>query len=316
MNPLLVIVGAFTLMTVVFIIVMYLVWLERKVSGHMQGRIGPMEIGYHGALQLIADAIKIMTKQDAVPEHTDKLIFRLAPVFIVLPSLTALAFIPFSKNLQFADLNVGVLLFFALTSLTSMVILMAGWGSNNKFSLLGALRAAAQDLSYEVALLFASVGVIILAGTLSLQQIVIKQAGMWYVFKQPLAFLLFSIAMVAELNRTPFDLPEAESEIVAGYFTEYSGMRFILFFLGEYVSMFVLSALCVVLFLGGWLGPVLPGIVWFLLKMQLVIFVLMWLRWSLPRFRVDQLMDFGWKVLVPLALFNIVLTGAGVAFFG
>ena len=308
--------GAFALMNLLFIVVMFLVWMERKVAGHIQARMGPMEVGYHGALQLVADAIKTMAKQDIIPKHADALLFRLAPILIIVPALTALSLIPFGRGLQFADLNIGLVLFLALTSLTSMVLLMAGWSSNNKYSLLGAMRSAAQDLSYEVALIFSTIGVVLVSGTLSLRGIVDAQSPVWNIVTQPLGFVLFFIAMVAELNRTPFDLPEAESEIVAGYFTEYSGMRFILFFLGEYVNMLVLSGLLTVLFLGGWHGVLLPGVVWFVLKVMLVVFVLMWMRWTFPRFRMDQLMGFGWKVLIPLSLLNILLTGLGVMLFG
>ncbi len=308
--------GAFALMNLLFIVVMFLVWMERKVAGHIQARMGPMEVGYHGALQLVADALKVMAKQDIIPRHADALLFRLAPLLIIVPALTALSLMPFGRGLQFADLNIGLVLFLALTSLTSMVLLMAGWSSNNKYSLLGAMRSAAQDLSYEVALIFSTVGVVLVSGTLSLRGIVDGQSPVWNIVTQPLGFVLFFIAMVAELNRTPFDLPEAESEIVAGYFTEYSGMRFILFFLGEYVNMLILSGLLTVLFLGGWHGPLLPGVVWFVLKVMLVVFVLMWMRWTFPRFRMDQLMGFGWKVLIPLSLLNILLTGLGVMLLG
>ena len=308
--------GAFALMNLLFIVVMFLVWMERKVAGHIQARMGPMEVGYHGALQLVADAIKTMAKQDIIPRHADALLFRLAPLLIIVPALTALSLIPFGRGLQFADLNIGLVLFLALTSLTSMVLLMAGWSSNNKYSLLGAMRSAAQDLSYEVALIFSTIGVVLVSGTLSLRGIVEAQSSVWNIVTQPLGFVLFFIAMVAELNRTPFDLPEAESEIVAGYFTEYSGMRFILFFLGEYVNMLVLSGLLTVLFLGGWHGVLFPGVVWFVLKVMLVVFVLMWMRWTFPRFRMDQLMGFGWKVLIPLSLLNILLTGLGVMLLG
>ena len=308
--------GAFALMNLLFIVVMFLVWMERKVAGHIQARMGPMEVGYHGALQLVADAIKTMAKQDIIPKHADALLFRLAPILIIVPALTALSLIPFGRGLQFADLNIGLVLFLALTSLTSMVLLMAGWSSNNKYSLLGAMRSAAQDLSYEVALIFSTIGVVLVSGTLSLRGIVDAQSPVWNIVTQPLGFVLFFIAMVAELNRTPFDLPEAESEIVAGYFTEYSGMRFILFFLGEYVNMLVLSGLLTVLFLGGWHGVLFPGVVWFVLKVMLVVFVLMWMRWTFPRFRMDQLMGFGWKVLIPLSLLNILLTGLGVMLLG
>jgi len=305
-------VAGFVLLNVMLGIVTFLVLMERKVSGWMQVRLGPMEIGPWGILVTVADAIKLMTKQDVVPRHVDRFVFRLAPALIALPPLIAVSLVPFGKNLIFADTSVALLLVLALTSLTSMAILMAGWGSNNKYSLLGGVRSAAQDLSYEVALIFAALGPVMLAGSLSLQDIVKAQGGVWFVFLQPLGFILFLIAGIAELNRTPFDIPEAESEIVAGYHTEYSGMRFALFFMAEYANMFLVSCIVATLFLGGWQGPVLPGVLWFVLKVFAVIFVIMWVRWTFPRFRVDQLMTFGWKVLVPLGLLNILLTGGGM----
>lgn len=308
--------GALAIMNILFLVVMLFVYIERKVAGHIQSRLGPMEVGPHGAVQLIADAFKLLTKQDVLPEHSDKLIFRMAPALIILPAFISLSLIPFSGFLQFADFDVALLLIFALTSFVSMAMLMAGWSSNNKYSLLGGIRSAAQVLSYEIVLILSTLSIIILAGSLSLREIVASQSSLWYIVKQPLAFLVFFVASVAELNRTPFDIPEAESELVAGYFTEYSGMRFALFFLAEYANMFLAACIITVLFLGGWHGPVLPGIVWFLLKVLLVVFVFIWMRWSFPRFRVDQLMGFGWKVLIPLSLLNIFFTGMAVVLIG
>lgn len=308
--------GALAIMNILLLVVMLFVYIERKVAGHIQSRLGPMEVGPHGTFQLIADAFKLLTKQDVLPEHSDKLIFRMAPVLIILPAFISLSLIPFSESLQFADFDAALLLIFALTSFVSMALLMAGWSSNNKYSLLGGIRSAAQVLSYEIVLILSTLSIVILAGSLSLREIVAAQSPLWYVVKQPLAFLVFFVASVAELNRTPFDIPEAESELVAGYFTEYSGMRFALFFLAEYANMFLAACIITVLFLGGWHGPFLPGIVWFCLKVLLVVLVFIWMRWSFPRFRVDQLMSFGWKVLIPLSLLNVLFTGMAVVLIG
>lgn len=308
--------GALAMMNIILLIVMVNIYMERKIGGRMQSRYGPTEVGPFGLLQLIADSLKLLTKQDILPEHVDKFLFRIAPILVMIPTFTAISLIPFSDTLQFADFDVALLLIFALASLTSMSLLMAGYGSNNKFSLLGGIRSAAQNLSYEIVLILSTLGVVALTGSLSLREIVVSQAPLWNIFRQPLAFIVFFIAATAELNRTPFDIPEAESELVAGYITEYSGMRFALFFLAEYANMFLISSIITVLFLGGWYGPVLPGVVWFGLKTLFVTFVFIWMRWTFPRFRVDQFMGFGWKVLIPLSMVNIVLTGVGVVLFG
>jgi NADH-quinone oxidoreductase subunit H len=285
-----------------------LVWLERKVAGHMQLRLGPMEVGPHGLLQTLADGIKLIGKELITPKLVDRPLFYLAPIIIFAPVLVAFVVVPFSQGLVVRDLHVGVLLIFAFAALTTLSILMAGWGSNNKYALLGAARSVAQSIAYEVPMLLAVVPVVMMAGSFQLTKIVVAQGTLPYLFLQPLAFLIYFIAGVAETNRAPFDLPEAESELVAGFHTEYSGMRFALFFLAEYSNMFIVSAVATSLFLGGWQGPVLPGLLWFFIKCYTLVFLLIWFRWTFPRVRFDQLMNFCWKVLIPLALVNIVAT--------
>ncbi len=286
-----------------------LTWLERKVAGRMQRRIGPKEVGPFGLIQPIADAIKLLGKEILTPAQVDKPLYYLAPTLIFIPVLVSFVVIPFDARLQVRDINVGILVILAFSSLSILSILMAGWGSNNKYSLIGAIRSVAQNIAYEIPLLLALLPVIMLAGSLSLKDIVEKQQGMWFIVSQPVAFLIYFIAGVAETNRTPFDLPEAESELVAGYHTEYSGMRFALFFLAEYTNIFIVSAVAATFFLGGYGGPVLPGIVWFLLKSYLLVFVIMWFRWTYPRVRFDQLLNFCWKALIPVAFLNLIITG-------
>lgn len=307
------------------LVVAYMTYLERKILGHIQVRLGPMHVGFHGLLQPIADGIKLIFKEDVVPRDCNKLIFVLAPVMTLIPAIASFAIIPFgdsirvwgmSIDLVIADVNVGILYFFALSSLGVMGFVMAGWASNSKYSLLGGLRASAQMISYELTLGLSVVGVIMMTGSLSLVDIVNAQSMIPFVVLQPLGFLLFVVAGVAETNRAPFDLPEAETELVAGYHTEYSSMKFAMFFMGEYAAMITISALASTLFLGGWRGPLLPPIVWFLIKTFFFMFFFMWLRATFPRFRYDQLMDYGWKVLLPLALLNVIITGGVLAFWG
>jgi NADH-quinone oxidoreductase subunit H len=288
---------------------LFLTWLERKVAGHMQRRIGPKEVGPFGLIQPIADALKLLGKEILTPVQVDKPLYYIAPILIFVPVLVSFIVIPFDARLQVKDINVGIVVILAFSSLSVLSILMAGWGSNNKYSLIGAIRSVAQNIAYEIPLLLALLPVIMLAGSLSLKDIVEKQQGLWFIVSQPLAFLIYFIAGVAETNRTPFDLPEAESELVAGYHTEYSGMRFALFFLAEYTNIFIVSAIAATFFLGGYQGPVLPGIVWFLLKSYLLVFVIMWLRWTFPRVRFDQLLNFCWKGLIPAAFLNLIVTG-------
>jgi NADH-quinone oxidoreductase subunit H len=286
-----------------------LTWAERKVAGHMQRRIGPKEVGPYGLIQPIADALKLLGKEILTPRDVDKPLYYLAPMIIFVPVLVSFIVIPFGASLQVMDINVGILVILAFSSLSVFSILMAGWGSNNKYALIGAIRSIAQNIAYEIPLLLALLPVIMMTNSFSLKTIVEAQSGLWFVVYQPLAFLIYFIAGVAETNRTPFDLPEAESELVAGYHTEYSGMRFALFFLAEYTNVFIVSAVAVTFFLGGYQGPFLPGIVWFLLKSYLLVFVIMWLRWTYPRVRFDQLLNISWKALIPLAFINLLVTG-------
>ena len=295
--------------------VLWLVYMERKVSAYIQCRIGPNRVGPFGIFQTIADTLKLLGKEVIIPECANKKLFLLAPIMIFMPPLAVFAVVPFGKGMVALDLNIGVYYFVALASLTTVIIWMAGWSSNNKYSLLGSMRVVAQMVSYEVPLILSIVGVVILTGTLNLTGIITAQESVWFIFLQPLAFLIYLIAAVAETNRTPFDLVEGESEIITGPFTEYSGMGFAMFFLAEYANVLLVSLLASVLFLGGWLAPFgltfIPSWIWLLAKVYLMIFVLMWFRWTYPRIRVDQLMAFGWKVLVPLAIFNIFATGVG-----
>ncbi len=291
--------------------VLFLVWLERKVSGHIQQRMGPMRTGWHGALQTLADVLKLISKEDIVPEGADRRVFALAPIVAFAPAMAVYVVIPFGPTLIAQDLNIALVYIAAISSFIVISILMGGWSSNNKWSLLGSMRAAAQLISYEIPLVISIVAVAMLAGSLSLQEIVhAQQSSFWYIFVQPLGFIVFAVATLAELNRAPFDLPEAESELVAGYQTEYSGMRWAIFMLSEYGSLISASAIAATLYFGGWSGPsFLPPVVWILMKVYIFIFIAMWVRWTFPRIRVDQLMDVGWKGLVPLSLLNLVITG-------
>lgn len=290
--------------------VMFMVWWERKISAHIQVRFGPMRVGgWHGWAQSIADGIKLLIKEDIVPEGADRLVFALAPMVVFAAALAAYVIIPFGPGLIVSDLNIGVLFYISISSLTVVGIIMAGWSSNNKYSVLGAVRSAAQAVSYEIPLVVSVLGVIMTVGSMSMTQIVEAQQRVWFVIPQLLGFLIYLTAAIAECNRLPFDIPEAESELVAGFHVEYSGMRFAIFFLAEYANMFTVSAIATALFLGGWHGPLLPGWLWFLIKTYFLIFVMMWLRWTLARLRVDQLMHLGWKFLLPLAFLNMGVTG-------
>lgn len=306
-------------MGLVLLAVAYLTWLERKVIGDIQVRYGPSRVGRFGLLQPIADGIKLMFKEDIVPANADRLIFLLAPVISIIPALIVFAVIPFGPSFVITDVNVGLLYVFAVTSLGVYGIVLAGWGSNSKYALLGGLRSSAQMVSYELSLGLSVIGVVMMAGSLSLVDIVEAQKGSWYgilprwnVIPQFLGFVIFLVSSTAELNRAPFDLPEAETELVAGFHTEYSSMKFAMFFMAEYANMIAASAMATTLFLGGWRGPLLPPVIWFLLKVFCFLFLFVWLRATLPRFRYDQLMGFGWKVLLPLALVNVMLTAAAL----
>ncbi|MCA1320273.1 NADH-quinone oxidoreductase subunit NuoH [Bacillus tianshenii] len=296
--------------------VTYGILAERKVMGFMQGRMGPNQVGGSwGLLQTVADVLKLLIKEDTIPKDADRPLYILAPVIAFTPAFLVLAAIPFTDKFQFADIGVGLLYYIAISGITTVGVVAAGWASNNKYSLLGGMRAAAQMISYEVPLVMSVIGVVLLAGSLNLNEIVASQGETtWFILLQPVAFLIFMIASVAELNRTPFDLPEAESELVAGYHVEYSGFRWAFFMLAEYVYLFAMASLTTVLFLGGWLAPFggfldfIPGAIWFALKFSIVVFFLIWIRVTFPRLRADQLMEFGWKVLLPLALANIFFT--------
>lgn len=297
----------------------YLVWLERKLLARLQIRLGPNRAGIFGLLQPIADAIKLLTKEDIVPAAADGFIFRLAPAVVAVTALLMFAVVPLGPDIRvfgrpvpmvITDLNVGLLFVFALSSLGVYGVALGGWASNSKFALLGGIRGAAQMISYELALGLSLVPVVMLAGSFSLTAIVDAQAGVPFIVLQPVSFAIFVISAMAESKRIPFDLPEAENELGAGFHTEYSGMRFGLFFLGEYVHIRVLGALTAVFFLGGWHGPLLPPVVWLMLKIFIVAVIMIWIRGTLPRLRYDQLMALGWKVLIPASLINIVVTGA------
>ncbi len=290
---------------------MFLIWWERKVSAHIQSRFGPMRVGWHGILQSVADIVKLLLKEDIRPAEADKLVWWLAPFFAVVPPVMAFATIPFAKGLVPKDLNVGVLYIMAISSVCVIGIFMAGWGSNNKYSLLGGMRSAAQIVSYEVPLILSVITVAMRSNSFSMQRIVEAQSSCWNIVHPDmmLAFGIYTIAATAEINRAPFDIPEAESELVAGFHTEYSGMKFAMFFLGEYTNLFIISAISTILFFGGWHGPLLPPVVWFLIKTYGLIFIWMWVRWTFPRLRVDQLMSFAWKVLTPIAFINLAIVG-------
>jgi NADH-quinone oxidoreductase subunit H len=301
------------------------VYGERKIAGFMQDRLGPMRVGPYGLLQTIADAIKLLFKEAIFPQSVDKLLFVVAPCLVVLGAFMSFVVIPFGDKLVTADLNVGVFYVVAVSSLSTVGLIMAGWASNNKYALFGAMRSAAQIVSYEIPAVMSLLTIVMIVGSLSLQDIVRAQTGglpHWFLFRyfplMPVAFLIFFTAGMAECNRTPFDIPEAESELVAGFHTEYSGFFFAMFFMAEYTEMFILSSVASVLFLGGWhaphplldsLGPVPLGPVWLIAKAWLLVFVMMWLRWTLPRLRVDQLMYVAWKVLLPIAMVLVVAIG-------
>jgi NADH-quinone oxidoreductase subunit H len=296
----------------------YLVWVERKLLGRMQVRYGPNRAGKFGLLQPLADLIKLITKEDTVPEGANRIMFLLAPAVVGTVALLIFSVIPITGGLTLfgkripmvlSDLNVGLLFILALSSISVYGIAMGGWASNSKYSLLGAIRGSAQMISYELPLGLSLVPIVMMAHSFSLVDIVNAQSRYPFLLVQPLSFVLFFISAVAEVKRIPFDLPEAENELVAGYHTEYSGMRFGLFFLGEYITMIILGCLVAAFFLGGWRGPFLPPFLWFLMKVGVTVFVLIWFRATLPRLRYDQLMRMGWKVLIPIALLNIVVTG-------
>lgn len=313
----------FTLIKILIIVVCtltgvaYMTYAERKVIGHMQVRLGPSHVGPKGLLQPLADGLKLFTKEDMTPDMVDKPVFYVAPFLGMVPALAAFAVIPFADEMTLfgmkvqpyvTDINVGLLYILALSSVSVYGIIMSGWASNSKYATLGSLRSTAQVISYETAMGLALIGPVLLAGSLSLKSITDAQAGLWYCVPQFVAFVIFMISAVAETNRAPFDLPEAETELVSGFHTEYSSMRFAMFFLGEYAAMWVQACLVAILFLGGYNGPLLPPLVWFLIKVLAFMFLYLWLRATLPRLRYDQLMNLGWKILIPIALANLLIT--------
>src|SRR3954467_14996578 len=315
-----------------------MVWVERRLAAAPQQRRGPILVGWQGLLQPFADVIKLMFKEELRPKAADALLFALAPIISATCAFAAFAVVPFGAQttffgllkapmkLQVADVNVAVLVIFAIASMGVYGIVLAGWSSNSKYSLLGGLRSSAQMISYELSYGTALVAVLLIGNSLSLTELVNGQAGYWFhvipkwfIFVQPIGFLIFLTAGIAETNRAPFDFPEAEQELVAGYHTEYSSMSFAMFFLAEYINMVTVSAVATDLFLGGWHGPFLPaslGWIWFLIKVGALLFFYVWMRWTLPRYRYDQLMAFGWKILLPLSVVNLLVTAAGVLYFG
>jgi NADH-quinone oxidoreductase subunit H len=307
--------------TVALLIVAYMTLMERKVLGHMQVRFGPNRVGPLGLLQPVADGIKLFFKEDIIIPHANRVIYILAPAAIVVTALLSFAVIPFgdaitirghSIDLVVADVNVGLLYLFAVSSLGVYGVAMGGWASNNKYSLLGSIRSSAEMISYELPLGLSIIGVLMIAGSLSLTKIVEAQSSAWFILYQPLGFIIYLTSAVAECSRTPFDLVECENELVAGYQTEYSSMKFGMYYLAEYAHILVVCSLAVTLFLGGWQGPFLPPVIWFLIKVFIFIFFFIWIRATFPRFRYDQLMKFGWKVLFPLSLANILITAVGL----
>ncbi len=322
MHVLILLIEILILFSIVMLHVAYATYFERKIIGHMQVRMGPMRVGWHGLLQPIADGIKSFFKEDIIPAQADRPVFLSAPIICLVAMMASLAVLPFAPGWVLADINIGLLFIFAMSSLASYGVILAGWASNSKYTFLGGLRSMAQVISYEIAMGLSLVGVMMLAGTLNLSKIVEAQgsafAGM-YIFPQLIAFFVFFVAMLAETNRVPFDLPEAETELVSGYCTEYSGMRYAIFFMAEYIGMMVMSSIGTICFLGGWHGPFAVPFFppfWFILKVYLFMFVFIWIRATMPRYRYDQLMSLGWKLLIPLALGNIVLTGFIIALAG
>ncbi|WP_305041121.1 NADH-quinone oxidoreductase subunit NuoH [Geoalkalibacter sp.] len=288
-------------------------YLERKFAGRFQRRPGPMEVGWQGLLQLAVDGVKLVGKQLVIPRQADKVLYRIAPIVSFAPAVLPLLVIPFSPKLQGRDFDIGLIFILAVVAINVLAILIAGWGSNNKYSLLGAMRSVAQNVAYEIPMLLTLLSVILVTNTFSLKGIVAAQEGLWFILVMPVAFLIFFVATVAETNRAPFDLPEAESELTAGFMTEFSGMGFSLFFMAEYTYMFIACSLTVILFLGGWHGPPLPyaeytSALWFFLKVYFLLIVMIWIRWTFPRVRFDQLLNFCWKYLVPFSLVHLLVT--------
>ena len=295
------------IIAVVLLMVMGYIYIERRGMGRMQARVGPNRAGPFGLLQPVADAVKVLLKEYIMPTNADKIVHWLAPIIAFAPALMIFAVVPFTDGGLLADLNIGILYVVAISSVSTVGVFMAGWGSNNKYSMLAAMRNVAAVISYEIPVLLAIAGVVLIAGSLSLNQIVLAQ-NIPFILLQPLGFLIFFIGGCAEINRSPFDLMEADSELVAGFHIEYSGMKFAMFYLVEYAEAFVIATIITTIFLSGWRGPVLPQWLWFVIKAILVFFVMVWTRTTLPRVRIDQLMALAWKFLFPLALINLIIT--------
>ena len=315
----------FVIFGAVMLTMTYITLAERKILGYMQIRPGPNRVGPWGLLQPIADGIKLFLKEDIIPDNASKVVFVIAPAMALIPAVMTIAVVPFgpavtifgrSVDIYMADINIGILYIFAVSSIGVYGIVLAGWSSESKYSLLGGLRSSAQMISYELSMGFAIVGVIMLSQSLSMVTIIEAQKGVWFIIPQFLGFAIYITAAIAELNRTPFDLPEGESELVSGYFTEYSSMKYAMFMLAEYINIITVSGIVTTLYLGGWGGPILPPFIWFVVKLFAVVFFMIWVRATFPRFRYDQLMTFGWKVLLPASIVNILLTAVFMTVFG
>ncbi len=300
---------------IIILNVILLLWIDRRVSGFFQERLGPNRIGPLGLLQAVNDAVKLIGKESITPHAVDKLVYKLAPILTFTVTILLFSLLPYGRGMIPVNLNVGILFFTAISSISAVTILMAGWSSNNKYSLIGGMRTIALIVSYEIPLGFSMLGIVMLTGTLDLNSIVASQGKVWNIFLQPVAFIIFLISAMAELNKAPFDLMEAEQELVAGCHTEYSGMRFALFFLSEYANIFVMAGFGATLFFGGWQGPFLPSWLWFFIKTYLLILLIEWLRWTLPRARIDKMMQFNWKVLIPISIVNLFVTGIAIKLF-
>ncbi len=296
---------------VLFLIPIPFTWVERKIAGHMQQRMGPMRVGWHGMLQPIADVVKLIAKEDTIPDQADRLLFKIAPIIALVPPFAVFVAIPFADSLYLSDMNVGVLYILAVGGLEIYGVIFGGWAANSKYALLGSMRTCAQLISYEIPMGFAIIGVMMLSQSMNLSDIVNAQADTWNIVYQPIGFFVFFVAGLAEAQRIPFDMAEAEGDLGAGFHTEYSGMRFSYYMISEYLVMLTISVLCVILFFGGWHGVLvpLPALLWFSLKVGFFVYVFMWIRFTFPRYRYDQLMSIGWKVLLPLSLANILVTG-------
>lgn len=303
---------------VVFANAIFMVYAERKVAGHIQRRPGPFEVGWHGVIQPFVDAVKLMGKEMVVPKNASPFLFRFAPLLAFAPVVIPFLVFPFADKLTVLDLDIGLVLILAVSSINILAILVAGWSSNNKYGLFGAMRSVAQDISYEIPMLLSLLSVALVTNSFNLRTIVETQVnGLWFCIMQPIAFIIYFVASVAETNRAPFDLPESESELTAGFHTEYSGMGFGLFYLGEYTNMFIVSSVATAVFLGGWSGLPLPfdawtGAIWYLIKVYFLMFIMLWIRWTFPRVRFDQLMNLSWKYLIPFSLLNLIITAVVV----